>query len=351
MNTPNKLPEIKKEAFTKARESLGLSTKELSVMACLSVRQIEQIENGETDTFYGPQVKVTAAKKVAGLLKLKEEDAFDFGAVASNKAEANEEAKEEVKEESEEEAKDSEKVAKEVQVTDAESSGSVKTSDLKKADDARKFAPSQQAINQSTQSSTSKNPKRKLYILGGIAVALVFSIINLRPSFFPEVVKEEVVVVEQTQATTSSDTPADPKAASPSTPEPVAAAATPTPVSAQAPVAAPPTECPPADTAAVSYRPDAPKKAGDMVYLQSKTAQTVCVVDASGKTQNKTLEPGVGVSIYGKPPLKVLTSGAAQVDIYYQGVKVRPSNIAAKNILLEPAEIIQPLAPADSQFR
>ena len=79
MNKPAKLPEIRKEAFTKARESLGLSTKELSGMACLSVRQIEQIENGESSTFYGPQVKVTAAKKVAGLLKLKEEDAFDFG--------------------------------------------------------------------------------------------------------------------------------------------------------------------------------------------------------------------------------------------------------------------------------
>ena len=73
MNTTNKLPEIKKEAFTKARESLGLSTKELSGMACLSVRQIEQIENGESSSFYGAQVKVTAAKKVAGLLKLKEE--------------------------------------------------------------------------------------------------------------------------------------------------------------------------------------------------------------------------------------------------------------------------------------
>ena len=343
MNTPNKLPEIKKEAFTKARESLGLSTKELSGMACLSVRQIEQIENGETSTFYGPQVKVTAAKKVAGLLKLKEEDAFDFGVVAPNKAEIKKEAKE-AKEESKEKAKDSEKVAKEVQSTDTESSRSLKTSAPKKVGDIKKFAPSQQAINQST---ASKNPKRKLYILGGVAAALVFSIINLRPLFFPEVVKEEVVVVEQTQAA-PADVPADPKASPASTPEPVVAAA---PVPAPAPVVAPSVECPPADTAAVSYRPDAPKKAGDMVYLQSKTAQTVCVVDASGKTQNKTLEPGVGASVYGKPPLKVLTSGAAQVDIYYQGVKVRLSNITAKNILLEPAEVIQPLAPTDSQFR
>mgnify|MGYP003335274359 FL=1 len=78
MNSSNKLPEIKKDAFTKARESLGLSAKDLSVMACLSVRQIEQIENGETSAFYGPQIKLTAAKKVAGILKLKEDDAFDI---------------------------------------------------------------------------------------------------------------------------------------------------------------------------------------------------------------------------------------------------------------------------------
>lgn len=70
---------IRKEAFTKARESLGLSTKELSGLSCLSVRQIEQIESDENTSFYGDQVKFTAAKKVEGLLKLKPEDAFDFG--------------------------------------------------------------------------------------------------------------------------------------------------------------------------------------------------------------------------------------------------------------------------------
>jgi hypothetical protein len=91
-----------------------------------------------------------------------------------------------------------------------------------------------------------------------------------------------------------------------------------------------------------------------MVYLQSKTAQTVCVVDATGKTQNKTLEPGVGVSVYGKPPLKVLTGGLNQVDLYYQGAKVRIGNTSNKTINLEPAEIIQPAAPSsstDSQLR
>ena len=57
------------------------------------------------------------------------------------------------------------------------------------------------------------------------------------------------------------------------------------------------------------------------------------------------------MSVFGKPPLKVLTSGQAQVDMYYQGVKVRLSNTASKTIILEPAEIIQPAAPLDAQLR
>lgn len=320
----NKLPAIRKETFKSAREALGLSVQDLSRMSCYSVRQIEQIENGESSSFYGAQVKVTAAKKIAGILKLKEEDAFDFEGALPNKKE---------------ESQNSEKV-------NAEPSSSAEAVN-KKSDDVKKPSLSSPEMK---NKGPSKNPTKRLYILAGVAAALVFSIINLRPLFFPEVVKEEVVIVEQTQAANSADVPADPKVASTaSTSEPVAAAVAPAP--AAAPVVTPSTECPPADTAAVSYKPDAPKKAGDMVYLQSKTAQTVCVVDASGKIQNKTLEPGVGASVYGKPPFKVLTSGVAQVDMYYQGAKVRLSNITAKNILLEPAEIIQPLAPTDSQFR
>lgn len=79
MNQSNKFPEIRKEAFQKARESAGLSTQDLALKACLSNRQIEQIENGEMSSFYGAQVKYTAAKKVAALLNLSENDAFDYG--------------------------------------------------------------------------------------------------------------------------------------------------------------------------------------------------------------------------------------------------------------------------------
>ena len=199
----------------------------------------------------------------------------------------------------------------------------------------------------SASSSQAKNPQKKLFILLGIAAALVFSIVNLRPLFFSEPVKQEIVVVEEPAP---ASPPSESVVENKSEEKPSVAAFAVVP---PAPVAAPAatSECPPADASAVGYKTESPKKAGDMVYLQSKTAQTICVVDTSGKTQNKTLEPGVGVSVFGKPPLKVLTSGQAQVDMYYQGVKVRLSNTATKTIILEPAEIIQPAAPLDAQLR
>ena len=343
MNSPKKIPEIRKEAFTKARETLGLSAKELSGMACLSVRQIEQIENGEISSFYGPQVKFTAAKKVAGILKLSEEDAFDVGDPPLQESE--------VLPVTESEAPATSSVIEKTISPEVELPEITESNVTQQTEEDAEQAHS---IEEDGVDTPPKQTKKGLYILVGIVAALVFSFVNLRPLLFPELVKEEIVLVEQVPATPPTDAPADSKA--PLTA--VSQESAPAPTAASAVVAAAPAstatlsnECPPADAAAVSFKPEAPKKAGDMVYLQSKIAQTICVVDASGKTQNKTLEPGAGASFYGRPPLKVFTSGVAQVDIYYQGVKVRPSNSAAKSIILEPAEVIQPSAPTDSQLR
>ena len=321
MNKPEKLPEIHKAAFTKARESLGLSAKELSGMACLSVRQIEQIENGGMSSFYSPQIKVTAAKKVAALLKLKEEDAFDYGENALPAKIISENIVEPVADE----------VAVQVEKFKPQQVEESPKIVIKSLEPAR-LLESSKAVSQS-------NPQKRLFFLLGIAAALVFSIVNLRPLFFPEPPKDEIVVVEAVQEASQPSAPVD--EAKPALPPAVEAAIPATVVS---------TECPAVDVAVVIYKPEAPKKSGDMVYVQSKTAQTVCVIDASGKNQNKTLEPGVGASIYGKPPFKVLTLGLNQVDLYFQGAKVRTGS-AGKTIILEATEISQPTASTDSQLR
>jgi len=333
VNKPTKLAEIRKEAFTRARESLGLSTKELSSMACLSVRQIEQIENGEMSSFYGPQIKVTAAKKVAALLKLKEEDAFDFG----EKTPPAKITPEIVAEPVVEKVFAPEKKSKPQQV---EETPQVVIKSLEPS----RLLESSKAVRQG-------NPQKRLFVLLGITAALAFAVVNLRPLFFPEPPKEEIVVVERVQETPPV-TPAveEAKPSLPTTAQVPAPAASPVAPAAVVPAVVVSTECPAVDVSAVTYKPDSPKKAGDMVYVQSKMAQTICVVDASGKNQSKTLESGVGASIYGKPPFKVLTAGLNQVDLYFQGAKVRTGG-TGKTIILEAAEISQPATSSDSQLR
>jgi cytoskeleton protein RodZ len=321
MNKPVKLPEIRKEAFTKAREDLGLSTKDVSGMACLSVRQIEQIENGETSSFYGPKVKLTAAKKVANLLKLSEAEAFDLGDAETVKKEDVKSAAAEVRE----------STLSAVNMAMPAASPEIEMPTMK-VDKAQGDAKSH----------------RKIFLLVSIAAAVAFSIVNLRPLFFPEAPKVEPALAQEPAPTAPEGEAPDSKSA----PAPAPEVVNPSPASVPAAVPAvaqTSSECPPADLAAVNYKPDSAKKAGDMVYLQSKIAQTVCVVDAGGKTQSKAMEPGIGASFYGKPPLKVMTSGLNQVDMYYQGSRVRLGNTVAKTVVLEPAEIIQSTAPTDSQ--
>ena len=329
LSTPG---EIRKEAFTKARESLGLSTKDLSGMACLSVRQIEQIENGGMTSFYGPHIKFVAAKKVAALLKLKEEDAFDFGQKAPP---------EKILETIVEEVEKVEIVEK----TPAPKEES-KPQHVDETPKAVIKSPEPAILYQASKAVRQSNPQKRLIVLLGVAAALVFAILNLRPLFFPEPPKQEIVLVEAVQEPPPvSAAVEEAKSAVPApttVPSPVVAAVVPAAIVS--------TECPAVDASAVIYKPDAPKKSGDMVYVQAKMAQTVCVIDASGKNQSKTLEPGSGVSIYGKPPFKVLTLGLNQVDLYFQGTKVR-AGAASKTVILEAAEVSQPVASTDSQLR
>jgi transcriptional regulator with XRE-family HTH domain len=58
------------------REAQGWAINDLAARACLSVKQIRQIEEGGLSAFYSENVKLTAAKKVASLLELSEAQLF-----------------------------------------------------------------------------------------------------------------------------------------------------------------------------------------------------------------------------------------------------------------------------------
>jgi transcriptional regulator with XRE-family HTH domain len=349
VNTNSKLPEIRKEAFIQAREKLGLTTKDLGGMACLSARQIEQIENGETSSFYGTQIKVTAAKKVAKFLNLSDEEAFDYGSQVPAKIievpiseEPTKTPNKKVK--AKKEAAVAKDLVEETQdlelATDDEKKESIKIEEPKKVEPTKAIA--QEVPFAASVGSKPASPKRQFLWLGVLA-ALVFSAINLRPLFFadkPEeilVVKEEIIEPAPVSASTEAVS-ATAVALAPVTPAPA--------VSAEASTACP------AEEGIISYKTDAPRKAADMVYVQVKSKQVICVSDAAGKMQNKMVEPGAGASFYGKPPFKVLTNGLAQADVFFQGAKVRLMNPNYKTLVLEAAEVaVSPVDRTDSQQR
>ena len=297
-----KIPTIRSLAFVEARERLGLSTEALALSACLSKKQIEQIENSERSAFYSAALKLRSAQKVATILGLEEADYLEVELEASpDPAEATLE------------------------------SASAATPTLAPAP-LLEIEKAPTPILKSGSAPTDlqiKDKQRKLFLYASVAAAFVFAIIHFG---------NDVVTV-------SAPVPTAPLVAAPALiKEASIPALEPTPVAMIEPNAKPvavisDVACPKPENNPVLYKSISPRKAGDMVYVQSLSQQVVCVIDAAGKEQSKTLEAGASYSFYGAPPFKLLTANLAQTEIFFQGLRVRPSNPEAKTLILEETKL------------
>jgi len=188
-------------------------------------------------------------------------------------------------------------------------------------------------------------PKVKVEVVVSSALAVVTAVVSMQRLFFAGLPQEVILVKEEL----TEPAPRQPQAPSESSSQafvPAAPDATPVLAStAQANNAIAPSACPDVDAVIAHYKPTSPRKSADMVYVEAKSKQTICVVDASGKAQNRVIDTGMGAIFYGKPPFKVLTSGLGQVEVFFQGTKVRPGN--GKTLILDSAELIESV-PADS---
>ena len=191
-----------------------------------------------------------------------------------------------------------------------------------------------------------KDQQRKLFLYASVAAALVFAIINFGNDF------SNLSMTASPNTTVNSTTvvaPPPPSAPLAAAPELAKQEVTPAaselstvalnnqPNPKVSPAIASDIACPKIDGNPFIFKTSFPSKAGDMVYVQSLSQQVICVIDAAGKEQSKSLEAGAGYSFYGAPPFKLLTAGLAQTEIYFQGMRVRPSNPAAKTLILEEA--------------
>ena len=104
--------------------------------------------------------------------------------------------------------------------------------------------------------------------------------------------------------------------------------------------------CPAPDASIATFKPTAPTKSGDFVYVVSKNKQVLCVKDGTGKIDRKVLDEAVtsmftATSFYGKPPFLVMSNGLSQLDIFFQGQKVPSQNAELKSIALQEAPLQQ----------
>jgi DNA-binding XRE family transcriptional regulator len=361
MASKHSAPLIRTEAFIAAREKCALSVEALAQMACLSKKQIQQIENGQSTTFYSPAVKLTAAKKVAKLIQLDEKDAFDFGPQAELPlVQAADVTQTELTNAQQEAPVDAEKevLKKEGAQSSAGESKKAKTapSRIKESDAASSVAsqpevkpvvgeaampePSKQGYSDGREHKSSG--KKWVWLLP--AVALVVALVQFQPLLRDKLDAAMGKAKPAEEVVLSSAPGADPAPSNPpateASPNPAPAApALPPAVSSPSPVAVVASGCPPVDGVIESYKPSLAGKPGNFVFVKVTAAQLLCVIDADGLVQSKTVESGAGHSFYGKPPFKLLSSAAlGSAEVFFQGFRIRPNAADMKGMLLVQAD-------------
>jgi DNA-binding XRE family transcriptional regulator len=359
-------PEIRTEAFIAAREKCALSVEELAQLACISKKQIQQIENGQSSSFYSPAIKLVAARKVAKLIQLDEKDAFDFGPQAelpltqvgeltqgeSSVVESRpllDEAKTAEQTDASKPASP-ENALEVVQRTEDGPNEVKKTAGRKRKGDLASPAisepnakpvlvePEPEPNKRTIFAAREQKQAGKKWVWLLPVGALVLALVQFQPLLVdqldalmgkPKPAEATALIVAPVDAVPASP-PAEPVSTTPAVTPQASPAVTPSP----AIVVATNPACPLPDASIENYKSPAASKPGNMVYVKMPTAQVICVVDGDGKVQSKAMEPGLGHSFYGKAPFKLMTSGLSSAEVFFQGYRVRPSNADSKSILL-----------------
>ena len=80
--------------------------------------------------------------------------------------------------------------------------------------------------------------------------------------------------------------------------------------------------------------PKSPSKSGDMVHIVAQKSGSVCVQDGSGKTTLLSLQAQATKSVYGLAPWRLYFEHAAQVELYFQGERLRIPDVNSLTVAL-----------------
>ena len=315
------IPEIQGKVLQSARQRLKMKPEELGAKACLSKKHIIQLEDGGVSSFYSEAHKVTVAKKVGKLLNLEESQYLvypdgdqSFQSSLSFDVEALED---EVHEES--------AITKEI---------SNNPSSKEEKYSSKKNEPVEQKISLENLQSGKKSFIKKIPLQLPVNLAKGALLLLVMAGLY--ITRADIVelFMDKPAPVAISAEPSEPTQEAIETSATTVAAVGVPPLPSEA-------GCPKSDATVLEYRVTEATKAADFVFIQSKSKQTICVIDATGKSNMQSMDVGSNYTFTGKAPFTVLTNGISQANIYFQGRPVRVSGDSVRSIKLQEVKFAQ----------
>jgi len=325
----DRLPEIIGSALKNAREKRGMERSELATQCCLSNKMILELEEGGMTAFYSFQLKLSSAKRVGSFLSLSPSDylvqVVELTQVPDPVVEFEESA-----------AKGGEQP---VQASPPKSA----VNEGEQLDDL---------IYQSTNSGVSlphmnmpSIPLRRIGILLGLLIA-VGVLYGLNSQF--EISTRTLAFLEQI-GSKSEVKPEAPKALviQELKPEAVDEKSSPnmvakpnTILASSVNTTAVQSQCPPIRDAEIPvYKSPNASKLGDVVNVKTLVKQAICVSDGQGKQTLIDLEPNTAHAFKGAPPFVISAQDLDNVEMYFQGWRVRSPSPGTKQMKLVEAAV------------
>jgi len=320
----DRLPEIIGSALKNAREKRGMERSELATQCCLSNKMILELEEGGMTAFYSFQLKLSSAKRVGSFLGLSSSDYLEQVVELT-------EIPDPVVEVEESAAKGGEQPAQASPPKSVLNEG-------EQLDDL---------IYQSTNSGTSLShmnmhtiPVRRIGILLGLLIAVgalyglnsQFGISTQTLAFIEQMGSKNVVKPEAPKEVVIQEPSPEVVDEKPSTnlegkPKPtVATSVNATSIQSQ---------CPPIRDGEIPVvkSPNA-SKLGDVVNVKTLVKQSICVADGQGKQTLVDLEPNTAHMFKGTPPFVISAQDLDNIEMYFQGWRVRSPSPGAKQMKL-----------------
>jgi transcriptional regulator with XRE-family HTH domain len=330
-NTP--MPDILGSALKAAREARRYERGELASLCCLSAKMIAELEEGGMSSFYSYPLKINAAKRVGNLLNLSESDYLNYPRVPVVSSEGAEEgvSEGEINNEANE---NTHAIKVSPPVRDELSAASVDSAITERLEWQELLTEKVGGdLAESNTRDGFRFPVKSIAFLSiGIVIAGIVYGLNSKYDIAYQVaslLEREAKPLEAPPAEVAKVATDEAKAETPNAPAEVSQEIKPTEVVAAA------GQCPlKQDGQLLSYQTPAPTKAGDTVNIKTLIKQTLCFVDGSGKQLVIALEANTAHAFKGVSPFTVLGQDLDNVEMFFQGWRVRLPNAGSKQVKL-----------------